>query len=62
MFKTLKGFAYLKKYHPERLKKITSEGGTASQQSGKGHRWDKKTATKAILKRWNMEPAGKKKE
>lgn len=39
MGKGTKGFGYLKKYDPERLKEIAVSGGKARQAKGVGHQW-----------------------
>lgn len=46
MAKKPQGFAYLKKYHPDRLREMSSEGGKAAQAQGRGYRWSPAEARK----------------
>jgi len=41
-----KGFAWMKIHNPSRLVQISREGGTKSQETGRGSRWSKQEARK----------------
>lgn len=47
---TLKGFAYLKRYYPERFREISQRAGKTTQTNGNAVRWDRKTAAKMSKK------------